>query len=97
MILIASIAIAVSALPILILCIGDPKRLRAAGTKAPGMGSGTRRALAFSACLPGLALMLTAQMAAFVLWLGGSALFGWLLSGLFQYQAGAQNPDRAKI
>jgi hypothetical protein len=92
MLLISFIAVLVSAIPILILCMGDPKRLRAAGESKAGMRSGARRLLAIAACLPGIACISLGQIAAFVLWLGGCALFGWLLSALFQYQSAAQKP-----
>jgi hypothetical protein len=90
MLLISLVAILVSAIPMLMLCIGDPKRRRATGTTGAAMGSNMRRSLALAACLPGIACVSIGQVAAFVLWLGGCALFGWLLSALFRHEAGAQ-------
>jgi hypothetical protein len=86
MLFISSIAILVSAIPILILCIGDPKRRRAAGLKDSGFGPDTRQRqrLSIAACLPGIACICAGEIAAFVLWLGGCALFGWFLAALFQ-------------
>lgn len=75
------IALLLSALAIVALCIGDPKRLRTAGGKRVGMVPRHRRKLVAVACAPGLVCLLMGNTAAFLLWLGGSALFGWALAG----------------
>ena len=87
---VALLALALSALPILGLCIGDPKRRRTAGRQA-GMPSGQRRLLLLAACIPGIACLLMGDAAAFMLWLGGSALIGWILAACFPDQ-GAKRP-----
>lgn len=73
-------ALVLSAIPILALCIGDPKRRRATGDKRGGMASGRRRLLAAVACLPGALCALSGDAAAFLMWFGGCALLGWALA-----------------
>lgn len=77
MILATLAATIVSALPILLLCIGDPKRRRTAGKGSGGMSVIRRRVLATLACVPGIACALSGDAAAFLMWLGGCALVGW--------------------
>jgi hypothetical protein len=84
MFLLATIAFLVSAIPIIMLCIGDPKRRRAVGGKGDGMAPGKRRLLAAAACLPGLACALLGDPAALMMWLGGCALLGWALAAWFR-------------
>jgi hypothetical protein len=79
----SAIAITLSAMPILALCLGDPKRRRALGHKSPGMAPGRRRLLAATACLPGLVCALLGDAAAFLMWLGGCALLGWGVAAYF--------------
>ena len=74
----ALLALAISAMLIVVLCQGDPKRLRAAGQKGAAMLPRRRRVLAALACLPGLGCALSGNFAAFMLWLGGCALAGWI-------------------
>jgi len=74
----ATLALALSATLIVVLCQGDPKRLRAAGQKGTAMLPRRRRGLAALACLPGLGCALSGNSAAFMLWLGGCALAGWI-------------------
>ncbi|CAN5198079.1 hypothetical protein BH10PSE12_BH10PSE12_36430 [soil metagenome] len=79
---VALIAIALSAILIVILCVGDPKRRRAAGRtgrNGPAQSPELRRILAAAACLPGLYCALTGDAAAFLIWLGGCGVIGWLL------------------
>jgi hypothetical protein len=74
----ALLALAISAMLIVVLCQGDPKRLRAAGQKGATMLPRRRRGLAALACLPGLGCALSGNSAALMLWLGGCALAGWI-------------------
>jgi len=74
----ALLALAISAMLIVVLCQSDPKRLRAAGQKGTAMLPRRRRGLAALACLPGLGCALSGNSAAFMLWLGGCALAGWI-------------------
>lgn len=80
---VALVAIALSAILIIILCVGDPKRRRAAGrtgrNAGPAQSPKLRRILAAAACLPGLYCALTGDAAAFLIWLGGCGVIGWLL------------------
>lgn len=73
-------ALAVSALAILALCIGDPKRRRAMGHRDGGMSSGQRWGLVATACLPSFTCMVLGDAAAFLMWLGGCVLVGWALA-----------------
>lgn len=79
-------ALLLSAIPILLLCIGDPKRLRAADRKGGGMAQPKRRMLAALACVPGIACALTGDAAAFLMWMGGCAMVGW--AATFCFRAG---------
>lgn len=76
----AFIALALSAIPIVMLCVGDPKRRRAIGGKGGGMASPQRRLLVMIACIPGVICALLGDAAAFLMWLGGCALIGWALA-----------------
>src|SRR3546814_1930708 len=76
-------AIALSAVPILLLCIGDPKRRRSAEKNSNGMATSRRRILTVIACVPGIVCALTGDSAAFLMWLGGCALVGWAAAFCF--------------
>ena len=76
-------AVAISAFCILMLCRGDPKRLRAARIKGPSHGKAMRRSLSIAACLPGLWLALRGDSPAFLVWIGGCAIVGWCLAVCF--------------
>ncbi|MEN3749166.1 hypothetical protein TPR58_18475 [Sphingomonas sp. HF-S3] len=89
MILLALAALALSAVPIVLLGIGDPKRRRAAGAKDVS-ASGQRWLLVIAACLPGLACALLGDSAAFIMWLGGSALLGWSVAAYFSTKLKAE-------
>lgn len=78
----ALVALALSTIAILALCIGDPKRRRAAGDRSE-MSPRWRRLLVVGACLPGVACLLLGEVAAFMLWFGGSALSGWSVASYF--------------
>lgn len=75
-IVIALGALFLSAIPVVLLCIGDPKRRRAAGERG-GATSRSRSMSVVTACVPGVACALLGDSAAFMLWLGGTALLGW--------------------
>src|SRR3546814_19919207 len=77
-------AIALSAVPILLLCIGDPKRRRSAEKNSNGMATSRRRILTVIACVPGIVCALTGDSAAFLKWLGGCALVGWAAAFCFR-------------
>lgn len=76
-------AVALSGIAILALCLGDPKRRRAAGDNG-GMVPRQRQLLAMLSCLPGLGCALVGDSAAFLMWLGGCALIGWTLATCFR-------------
>jgi hypothetical protein len=81
-------AVVLSSILIVILCMGDPKRRRAARNGGAGRGkdrSGEhdvrlRRILATSASLPGIYLGLAGDASAFLTWLGACGVVGWLLT-----------------
>lgn len=73
-------ATAFTTLLLLMLCLGDPKRLRAARLPGTGHSITVRRATAAAALLPGLGLALSGQAAAFLIWLGGSMAAGWIVT-----------------
>jgi hypothetical protein len=77
---VATIALIVSAIPLVALCVGDPKRRRSIRRKDSGMALGRRRMLAAAACLPGVFCVVFGGAAAFLMWLGGCALLGWALA-----------------
>lgn len=72
-------ALVLAAIPVIFLCRGDPKRRRAAGEPG-GMPPGRRWLLVMAAIMPGLGCALLGDAAAFMLWLGGTALAGWALA-----------------
>lgn len=77
-------ALLLSAIPIILLCMGDPKRLRAADRKGGGMTPSRRRTLAALACVPGIACAIGGDAAAFFMWLGGCAMIGWAATFCFR-------------
>lgn len=74
-------ALGLSAFPLALLCLFDPKRRRVAGA-GPAMMLRHRRSLVATATLPGLGCLLLGNTAAFTLWLGGVALLGWGLAAI---------------
>lgn len=76
--LLASIAFSAGLLALL--CLGDPKRRRS--IKLPGDAQGTmmRRLLTAASLLPGIVFALRGDAAACLLWLGGYAVVGWLVT-----------------
>jgi hypothetical protein len=83
-------AFLLSAIPVILLCTGDPKRRRATGERHRA-ASPPRAMLVGAACVPGFACALLGDTAAFMLRLGGIALLGWAAAASFA--AGTQ--DRA--
>ena len=73
-------AVVLSTAALALLCRGDPKRLRALRRKGGGHGGGLRWLLAGLVVLPGLALALAGDGAAFMVWLGAIALTGWVVT-----------------
>jgi len=84
------VAIAITALLLLALCRGDPKRRRAARSPGAGLPASTRRTLAAAACLPGIVLASLGDAAAFLIWLGGSAAIGWMIALWFGRRRAAE-------
>ncbi len=78
-----------SAIPVILLCIGDPKRRRATGERNP-TASRPRAMLVVAACVPGVACALLGDSAAFMVWLGGIGLLGWAAAA----SAAARTQDR---
>lgn len=74
------IAIACSAILIILLCANDPKRRRSAGLADALQTSAIRRSFAALACLPGVVLALMGDAAAFLMWLGACASLGWFVT-----------------
>lgn len=75
-----TIALIASVLPLLLLAQRDPKRLRsvAAHGVAPH-GKAIRQILAAVTLLPGAVLMAFSYWPAFLIWLGGITVGGWVL------------------
>lgn len=73
-------ALAFSLVMIVLLWRGDPKRRRIAGLRDSGSDRTMRRLLVAAAVLPGVILAFSGDSAAFLIWFGGCALAGWLLS-----------------
>lgn len=80
MMLVPIAAIAFSAILIILLCRGDPKRRRTAGLPGHEMRPSLRRLLAGLACLPGLLCAVLGDSAAFMIWLGGCGVIGWFVA-----------------
>ena len=76
-------ALAVSAALILLLCIGDPKRRRSRRIAGQGRSAAFRKPLSAAVLLPGAYLAFAGDAAAFLIWLGGCSVLGWLVAQLF--------------
>ena len=76
-----TLALLASLLPLLLLALGDPKRLRSLAIPSPSMpmGIGARRALTLTVLLPGVVLITLGYWPAFLIWLGGLIASGWLV------------------
>lgn len=77
-ILLASVAF--SAVLLAFLCLGDPKRRRSARLSGKAQGTAVRRLSAAASLLPGIIYALSGDAAAFLIWLGGYAVVGWLVT-----------------
>lgn len=73
-------SLATSSALIALLCLNDPKRRRALGLPGAPNNSARRRLMVCAAILPGLILAIAGDAAAFLLWLGGCAVTGWLIT-----------------
>lgn len=78
--MVAIAALAFSAILIVLLCRGDPKRRRTAYMPGAGQSAMVRRILVATACLPGLLIALSGDVAAFLIWLGGTTAIGWFIT-----------------
>lgn len=76
----AALTLAISLLPLILIALRDPKRLRSLRDKRAPNSSGTRRALTAVVLLPGLALCVIGQWPAFLIWLGGVTALGWIFA-----------------
>ncbi len=88
--LLTLIATSISALALMALCVGDPKRNRAAGARRGSQTKRMRQLLSGAACVPGIICALTGDAAAFLIWLGGCGVIGWSIAIWFRHsrQAG---------
>lgn len=73
-------AIALTAILLVMLCRGNPKRRRSARLPGEGHSATARRLLTLAAGVPGLLLALSGDAATFLIWLGGSAVMGWCIA-----------------
>lgn len=77
-----------------LLCLGDPKRRRSGGLPGTAQGTAVRRLLVAASLLPGMLLALSGHPAAFLMWLGGYVVAGWLItlcfSGMHEMSSGHQ-------
>lgn len=76
-------ALGLSALLLGILCAGDPKRRRSSRASGKAQSKMQRWCLTSAICLPGLAFALSGDAAAFMMWLGGTGLIGWIVTQIF--------------
>lgn len=74
----AALTLAISLLPLILIALRDPKRLRSLRDKRAPSSSSTRRALTAVVVLPGLALCVIGQWPAFLIWLGSVTALGWI-------------------
>ncbi|MEJ7933766.1 hypothetical protein WG907_05765 [Sphingobium sp. AN558] len=87
MIDIAAPALALSTACILAVALGDPKRRRSARLSGNGHRPAQRRLLTVCALLPGLFCIGHGDPSAFLIWLGGCAVAGWLIAIAFSRAA----------
>jgi hypothetical protein len=88
-------ALLLSAMAIMALGLQDPKRLRTGNHPREMMAPHRRRTLAAIACVPGLGCLLLGNTAAFLMWLGGCALFGWAIAGYFSGRTNVRRLSKA--
>ncbi|AJR23389.1 hypothetical protein TZ53_06195 [Sphingobium sp. YBL2] len=85
MMLPAVFALGVSAVVVVFLCIGDPKRRRSSGASGKVQSRMQRWCLTGVLCLPGIAFALSGDAAAFMMWLGGTAFIGWIIAQILPW------------
>lgn len=73
-------ALCLSAILVVFLGIGDPKRRRSSGLSGKVPSKMQRWCLTTTLCLPGIAFLLSGDAAAFMMWLGGTAFIGWIVA-----------------
>lgn len=78
MTMVALAGMAFSAALLVLLCLGDPKRRRTLRLSGTGHTPAARRLIVVAACLPGLLCVALGDAAAFLIWLGGSGVAGWI-------------------
>jgi hypothetical protein len=76
---IAGVCTLVSVLGILGLAASDPKRLRGKAVTTPRLA---RAGFALLTLAPGVWLAATLQGSGFLLWIGASAVLGWIIASL---------------
>lgn len=85
----AFFALCLSAILLVLLCIGDPKRRRSSRLSGKVRSKRERWCLTATLCLPGIAFLLSGDGAAFMLWLGGTAFIGWIVAQIFPWMNSA--------
>lgn len=81
------VALAVSTAFILWLSLGDPKRRRTERLMGAGHSAAVRRMLTLAVLAPGIACALAGDAAAFLIWLGGCAVIGWIVALILSNRA----------
>jgi hypothetical protein len=80
----AAIAVLVSLAGLVCLGLGDPKRSRhlqrIGAARAPARAARLRPVAAWGALLPGFVLALAGAWPAFLIWMGGTIIAGWLIA-----------------
>ncbi|MET0362265.1 MAG: hypothetical protein ABW048_11020 [Sphingobium sp.] len=76
-------SIAFSSALLLLLCIGDPKRRRSARQPAKARSTAVRNLSIIASLIPGGIHAMTGDAGGFLIWLGGYALAGWLITLAF--------------
>ncbi|MDP9139352.1 MAG: hypothetical protein M3O62_00985 [Pseudomonadota bacterium] len=74
----AVVALGVSLLPLILIALRDPKRLRSLRDRRAPSSSSARRAMSAVTLMPGLALCVIGEWPAFLIWLGGVTAGGWI-------------------
>ena len=78
-------ALGLSAILVVFLCSGDPKRRRSNGASGKVQSRMQRWCLTGALCLPGIVFALSGDAAAFMIWLGGTAFIGWIIAQIFPW------------
>jgi threonine/homoserine/homoserine lactone efflux protein len=77
-------AMTISVVALLLLCFANPKRRRSRGGLRLAAGSMVLRLLCLLVILPGVLLAMSGDPAAFLIWLGGCCVMGWLIALAFR-------------